>query len=331
MGVHPRSREKEKREATSDKDGAAWCHNGICNATLRQGKMSGPGSSSWRSPSAATQKKYNLAPLPEDFEPTEEEQGLLTMYETITKFEKQAARLKEQKIREKLEAKDVEFKQAQASKRKNRRKRQPKEREAAQDEGDESSVDASSGGSSEDEEDNQALVRRRAAKLDALRDEVEEKQQAMAAQENKEEDMREQLLAKNEDLDQGPSLKRKKLQSADDQKKSLLTNMMATQTPPHDFSKKLGLKPHKGKNVFPSTPDQPWWTPPDGASHPNDGAFLVELEDFDISKASNGHGNNTIAIKFNAPSDAKRFRYDISVASSLLGLACLACLAWLPY
>ena len=281
--------------------------------------MSGPGSSSWKNPSAAMQTKYHLTPLPEDFEPTEEEQGLLTMYETISKFEKAAARLKEQKSREKLLAKDAEFQKIKAMKKKNRRNRKPKDADVAgagnassEDDSDESSDDDANG-SDEEEDNKQELARLRAAKLDALQEEIDEKEKAMAEEDNntKEENMREKLLEKNEDMDFAPSLKRKKLDTADDQNKSLLTNMMATTTPPHDFSKKLDLKPGKGKIVFP-VGDQPWWKPPDGAAHPNEGAFLVELEDFDISKASNGKGSNTIAIKFNAPSDSKRFSINIA-------------------
>jgi hypothetical protein len=36
--------------------------------------------------------------------------------------------------------------------------------------------------------------------------------------------------------------------------------------------------------------------------------MTLELADFDIAQAQLGHGNNTIAIKFTSPSDAKRFR-----------------------
>ena len=177
--------------------------------------------------------------------------------------------------------------------------------------GDESSSVASSGGGSDDDEDEEHkdLAKRRAAKLDALAEEVSEKEKALA--ENKTDDMREKLLETNEDMNFAPSLKRKKLQSDDEnQNKSLLTSLMASKTPPHEFSKKLDLKPTKGKIIFPTNAeDQSGWQPPEGARHPNEGAFLVELDNFDIAKASNGQGNNTIAIKFHAPIEAKRFRY----------------------
>ena len=130
---------------------------------------------------------------------------------------------------------------------------------------------------------------------------------AMASEETKAESMREKMLGTNEDIELGPSLKRKRVQGTDDSQ-DLLTNMMKTQTPPHEFSDKLEIKAWEGKVLFPSVPDHKSWIPPQTAKSPNDGAFLVELDDFDISKATNGTGNNTLAIKFNAPTDSKRFR-----------------------
>ena len=265
-------------------------------------------SSSWRIPSAANQAKFNLVPLPEDFEPTEEEKALLAMYDTIRSYERKAARLKEEKAREKLAAKENEFKQSQAPKRHKRKRKLQKadETKADDEEGDESSIDDET----DDEEgvENQLTIeQRRMAKLEALRDEVEEAKLAVVAEEEKEENLREQLLATNEDMEFGPSLKRKKLQEPTEGK-TLLTSMMKMQTPPHDFSEKLGLKPWKGKVLFPTNQDETRWSPPTSAEGPNDGAYLVELDNFDITKAQQGSGNNTLAIKFNAPSDSKRFR-----------------------
>jgi hypothetical protein len=285
--------------------------------------MAEKSSSSWKVPSATNQAKYHLAPLPEEFEATEEENGLLKMYETIKTFERQATRLKEQKAREKLDVREAEFKQnLAAKKRKGRRKKQAKSSEEADDGGDESPVDDESDiGSDEEEEEEHTKFERRAAKLEALRDEVETQKQAMVKDETKQENMREQLLATNADVDLGPALKRKKLEKRVDDGSALLTSMMKNQTPPHDFSEKLGLKPWKGKVLFPSTPDESKWTPPETATGPNDGAFLVELENFNIEEASNGTGNNTVAIKFNAPSDAKRFRYDTRMPFFCFGYA----------
>lgn len=266
---------------------------------------------SWKNPSAAAQAKHHLVPLPEDFEPTEEEKSLLQMYDTIKNFERQAARLKEQKAREKLEAKDTEFKQALARKRKVRKQKAKTDKGADEDEGDESPEDEDSDMSEEEEEEQeQTLEQRRAAKLEKLRVEVESKQQAMVEQETKEASMRDRLLATNDDAELVPSLKRKKLEerSRSEEASNLLTSLMTAQTPPHDFSKSLGLTAFKGKVLFPTTPEESRWTPPDTAMDPNDKAFLVELGNFDIGEASNGKGNNTVAIKCNAPGESKRFR-----------------------
>lgn len=271
-------------------------------------------SSPWKNPSTQNQQKYNLVPLPDDFEPTEEENVLLQMYDTIKNFERHASRLKELKAREKLEAKEVEFKQTLARKRNVRRKNKPKTEDGgAEDDGDESPMEDDSDVGSEDDEDEeneqQTLEQRRVAKLEKLRDEIETKQQAMVEQETKEANMRDKLLATNEDVDVGPMLKRKRLQERPDEGGALLTSLMKTQTPPHDFSKSLNLSAIKGKVLFPITPEESRWTPPETAMNPNDGAFLVELENFSISDASNGKGNNTVAIKFNAPGDSRRFRF----------------------
>lgn len=273
-------------------------------------------SSSWRNPSVANQAKHHLTPLPDDFEPTEEETALLQMYDTIKNFERQAARLKELKAREKLEAKEAEFKQSLAKKQKvGRRKHKPKiEVGVTKDDNDDSASEGgeSDDGSEEEPDEEQTLEQRRAAKLEKLRDEIETKQQAMAEQETKEATMREQLLATNDDIDLGPTLKRKRLQERADTGDALLTSLMKTQTPPHDFSKSLGLSTIKGKILFPSMPDESRWTPPSAPQNPNDGAYLVELEKFDIGDASNGKGNNTVAIKFNAPGESRRFSVNIA-------------------
>jgi hypothetical protein len=271
--------------------------------------MSNQKSSSWRNPSVADQNKFHLVPPADDFQPTEEEEALVSMYQTIKTFERQAAKSKEQKAREKLAAKETEFKQTQAKKRKKRRKhRDASSNEPAPSGDDDSSV--SEGDSiSDEEEDEQTLQERRMAKLDALRDEVDEAKKAMVAEQAKEEKLRSNLLATNEDVTSGPSLKRRKLQDSEGQ--GGLIGNMKIDTPPHEFSEKLDLKPWKGKTLYPSTADEVQWTPPEGMESPNKGAFLVELEDFDIAKAQNGTGNNTVVVKFHAPSESKRFRYGI--------------------
>ena len=276
--------------------------------------MSASSSSSWKSPSGADQAKFHLVPLPEDFKPTKEEEALLNMYQTIRQFERQAARLKEQKAREKLTAKDNEFKQSQqATKRKKRRRKKEDVQAASGDEGSDAESSAEEEYSSDEEQDEeQTLHERRTAKLDALRDEVDEAKKAMVAKEVEEEKLRKDHLETNtSDVSLGPSLKRRKLQDTGSEG-GLLTNMKID-TPPHEFSEKLGIKAWKGKTLFPSTPEEKQWTPPEGGGSPNVGAFLAELPDFDITKAQNGTGNNTVVLKFHAPNDSKRFRYGLAI------------------
>lgn len=264
---------------------------------------------SWKNASGENQAKYNLVELPEDFQPTKEEEALVNMYQTIRQFERQAARLKEQKAREKLEAKENEFKQSQANKKPKKRRR--KREDVPKGSGDEMSGDESSSeedDSAEEEQDEQTLHDRRTAKLDALRDEVNEAKKAMVADAVKQETLRKNHLeTKETEISMGPSLKRKKLEDTSSEG-GLLSNMKID-TPPHEFSERLNIKSWKGKTLFPSTPDEKQWTPPEGVGNPNVGAFLVELPDFDITKAQNGTGNNSIMIKFHAPSDSKRFRF----------------------
>lgn len=265
---------------------------------------------SWRIPSEENQKKYHLVPLPEQFEPTEEENQLVQMYETIKSFERQAARLKDQRMRDKMAAKQTEFNEKNQS---NKRKRRRKKRSVSKEEigsadDDENSVEYSDNESSEDEP---TLEERRAEKLDALRDEVDKAKKAMVAEETKAENLRQNLLAKNDDTTLGPSpLKRRVLQ--DSSSDGGLISNMKVDTPVHEFSEKLDIKPGKGNTLFPSVPDEVQWTPPETAENPNKGAFLVELEDFDIAKAQNGAGNNTIIVKFHAPNDSKRFSINIA-------------------
>mmetsp|Transcript_18240 Transcript_18240/g.45199 ORF Transcript_18240/g.45199 Transcript_18240/m.45199 type:complete len:518 (-) Transcript_18240:175-1728(-) len=265
--------------------------------------------SSWKNASAANQAKFRLVELPEDFKPTKEEEALVNMYQTIKQFERQAAKLKEQKAREKLTAKENEFKQSQANKHKKRRRKRDNVPTAS---GDEVSDDSSAEDySSDEDEEGQTIHDRRTAKLDALRDEVDEKKKAMVADAVKAEKLRKNHLETNEaDIAMGSSLKRKKLEETSSEG-GLLSNMKID-TPPHEFSEKLNIKSWKGKTLFPSTPDEKQWTPPEGVGNPNVGAFLVELPDFDITKAQNGTGNNTIVIKFHAPDDSKRFSINIA-------------------
>jgi hypothetical protein len=279
--------------------------------------MSGAAGSNWKSPSAAHMQKHGLVPLPPEFEPTTEEQLLLDMYETVKTYERQAARLKEEAARKKLAARDAEFQQKLAPNKNKKRRRKKTAAEAAAATGDDSESDLGSDEDlsndendedNEDEDDPNTLHERREAKLAALREEVEEAKQP---KESEADALRAQFLATSAEdaIDNvGPSLKRKKMEAKEP--KSLIANLSAGATPPHEFSEKLEIK--RGKVLYPITPDQGRWTPPEGVMTPNDGAFEVEMEDFDMAKAQDGSGNNTLAIKFMAPSDSKRFSINIA-------------------
>jgi len=296
----------------------------------------------WKNPSAAHMQKYGLSPLPEDgtFVPTDEERALLDLYESVRGLERQAARLKEEAARAKLAAADAAFQERNAPvvgrKQKRRKKKKTKaaaaaaaadddddEEEDLEDEGSEGSVEEDEEEGVDDAAASQSVRERREAKLAALREELEEaKKRQREGEESREDALRRELLqeaAESEDLLEGPSLKRKrKFESSEGPPpaSSLIANLTGGATPPHDFSKDLGLTPIKGKVLFPSStaPDESKWTPPEGASGPNDGAFTAELDGFDVSRAQYGQGNNTVAIKFMAPSDSKRFSINIAIA-----------------
>jgi hypothetical protein len=273
-------------------------------------------SSNWKAPSATHMQKHDLVPLPEDFEPTPEEQLLLDTYETVKTYERQAARLKEEAARQKLADKEDEFQQKLAPNKKNKRRRR-KAAAAAAGGGSESDLGSDDEPSDEndendEDEDEQTLHERREAKLATWREEVEVAKQPKESEADalRAQQRAQHLTTAAEDAYEnvGPLVKRKKMDVQEP--KSLIANLNAGATPPHDFSKSLELK--RGKVLYPTSTDQGRWTPPEGVISPNDGAFLVELEDFDMSKAQAGSGNNTIAIRFMAPSDSKRFSINIA-------------------
>jgi hypothetical protein len=298
----------------------------------------GPPPGTWRTSAKAAEHaaKYNLNILPDDFEYTEEEKNLIKMYDTVKMFEREETRLKEKKARERIYASQQQQQQDQqdggggavgakpppASVSKDRKAGRSKKKNKVQavktlSDDEESAIDSvgSDGDNDhdvEEEDTEQSMFEKRAAKLEALRDEVEDRRNAIEEKEKEEERRRASLLATNEDIALGGSLIRKRKAPNGPAEGSLLDAMRNAQTPPHEFSEKLGLKSWKGTILFPITTDEPTWTPPDTASDPNDGAFLVPLENFDITQAQNGEGPNTVALKFNAPSDSKRFSFNIA-------------------
>lgn len=266
--------------------------------------------------------KYNLRPLPADFEPTEEEKQLLDMYEVIRNHERVAARLKEEAARAKLAASDAEFQRKLAPlPNKNKRKRSQKlkaankfgdnedDNESDDDDDDLEDEDDSDDNKQDDEDDTEETLHdRREAKLAELREEVEVAKHAIAPVKDQVDALlREQHLAvAAEGMEDEPLLKRKRKDlesSTASAPSSLLANLTAAATPPHEFSEKLELT-NRGKVLFPTTTsaaasgmDNFKWTPPAGVFAPNDGAFTVDLNDFDVTRAHTGSGNNTVAIK----------------------------------
>lgn len=276
--------------------------------------MSGGGtgsSNNWRAPSEAHMQQYNLVPIADDFEPTEQEVALLDMYETIRNYERQAAKIKEDAARQRLAAKEADFQQKQAPKKRKRRIKH-KASAAGADGANESDLGSDSEDASDhegDEEDEEDIHERREVKLAALREEVEEGKKPNKT-ETEQDALRAQHLATDTAVETaGPLLKRKRMEATEP--KSLIANISAKSTPPHDFSETLELV--RGQVLYPTSTEQGRWTPrPEGQDSPNDGAFLVELEDFDMAKAQDGTGNNTVAIRFMAPTDSKRFSINIA-------------------
>jgi hypothetical protein len=283
--------------------------------------MSGPPNSNWKHPSVQHQQKYGLVDLPDDFEPTVEETMLLDMYKTVQTLDRQAAKLKEEAARAKLTAAEAEFNKRSKPK---AISRAPKAVKKGEDVGIEDSLTAPDTGNVDDEAgdeqdesfeaDRATLHERREARLEALRLEVEEAKQLKQTEEDA---LRQQLLQEQEPVLDGPLLKRRKIDPTDEPTKSLIANLTSAVTPPHDFSKKLNISVTQGRVLYPTSADQTKWSPPSTAQTPNEGAFTVRLTDFDMAKAQIGQGNNTLAIKFAALADAKRFSLNIATPENL--------------
>ncbi|KAL7581728.1 hypothetical protein ACA910_022266 [Epithemia clementina (nom. ined.)] len=299
---------------------------------------------SWRNPPPEKQKKYGIIALGDDFEPTPQEQRLLDMYETIKAYEKRAAYLKKDAALRKLQERNADFLQSQ-NKRKTKRKPnklKPKSEKAAasddEDEADDDDLEDDDDDDDREEQDkddelNENREQKNEAKLEEWRREVAEAKEKSDAMAKEQEEL---MIAKHltaedaneEDADLAETIVTKKRKpNAPGEGPSLLANLGPMATPPHDFSAKLGLEASLGKYLFPTEADdddlmaaamgdsrKKVWTPPEGVSGPNDGAFLVYLDDFDMEAAPGTNANNTIAIKFSVPSESKRFSLNIAQA-----------------
>ena len=265
----------------------------------------------WRDPKHC--QKYGLHPVPEDFEPTEEEDLLIDMYDHIRHVERVAQRLKTEAALEKLAAKDAAFQQSkQTATKRRRKKKRERNLDDVQVNDDDDDDDEEEDISSEEEEDvdQEDLHQRREEKLQQMREEVN---QAKQAEEEQAKLIADHLATEGaDDTDEVAILKRRRIDESENPKSSLIANITASATPPHDFSKSLELTPARGRTLFPTEPGQIKWTPPEGVFSPNDGAFSVDLENFDPNKLNSPSSNNTLAIKFQAPADAKRFSLNIA-------------------
>mmetsp|Transcript_34904 Transcript_34904/g.64062 ORF Transcript_34904/g.64062 Transcript_34904/m.64062 type:complete len:568 (-) Transcript_34904:69-1772(-) len=314
----------------------------------------------------ATSNKTEMTTLPSGasyptfLEPlTKNETALLSMYEKIKHYEKEASRLKAEEAKARLEEADERY-------RAKVRERERAEGNGSDDEEDDKmdedkkpqSKQMDDNGEDdefdESDEDEETIERRKKTALEisrlrkdvnAARDVENRKEAKKEAAMEKEEAMRRALLGEdgassnqkrplgigsdddeddeNDYLDEensgfagtGISMKRKKPKESNpwDENKpqpSLIANIGGDVTPTHDFSKKLGMSKISldGSVLFPYDGVLPW-EPPTRPSDFLDGCLELELPDFDSSSHS---GNNTIAIKFHAPQESKRFSINIA-------------------
>ena len=224
----------------------------------------------WKAPTVTHQQKYSLQPLPDDFECTPEEQTLLNFYDTIRSYERQAARLKDAAARKRLADREAEFQkqhettgvspggggggggEAVATKKKKKKRHQRRkiidmdggmDSDSGDDVDESMASDGSDGngaeGDDESDDNQQSSYERREAKLQRMREEVEAKMGADAEVDARRQSM---LQASNDDMvEDGPALKRKKIDDETQPKSSLIANLGNMATPPHEFSKSLEL------------------------------------------------------------------------------------------
>jgi hypothetical protein len=134
----------------------------------------------------------------------------------------------------------------------------------------------------------------------------------------------------------GPSIKKKQRISSSEldksdihqprQPPSLIANILTAEgsTPIHDFSKQLSMSNDKltsgGSIIFPIPGDDKYrapWTPPDAPMDFIDGCLELMLTDLAISSSTSSAstGNNTLAIKFQAPAESERFSINIATSN----------------
>lgn len=285
--------------------------------------------------------------IPADFEPTPEEKSLLAIYATVRLYEKERDKIKEEAAKAKLRAKNELFRRREPEKglsdaeedysdkeddnseehntvmpaKKKKRSRSSSANAGnfggATDtaEGDlvgQDSEDEDYDDSDDDIDHAEKKARRRKEKLKEMK--------LQLSKEREEEDERVKHLTDGGAVDaimmeNDLVLKKKKKNMSFGAGPSLLDSIENQATPPHEFSKSLGMPKASihGKQIFPSpTSSGESWSPPPTATNPLDGDLCVDLSGFDLSQVQSGNGNNTIAIKFVAPQESNRFSINIT-------------------
>ncbi len=266
------------------------------------------------------ERAENLLPL------TTEEESLLDLYAQVKQFERDAAAAKAEAAKAKLKAANqihLEIAKESSAVESSHRS-EPKQHKRKKRKGHFSSLDnaplSGDDETSEDEyvdkmkEDTEAYLARLREERDLAAKYQEREQASALAVEEK----IKQLLEGDKDTvdavnDIDLSLTRRKSPSR--KETSLISTMNPVSTPPHEFSKSLAMSKVSGTQLFPaSSTASPtdFWAPPQDAETPEHGCLEIKLPDFDGTKAAVGSGNNTIAIKFSAPSDSKRFSLNIA-------------------
>lgn len=292
-----------------------------------------------------------IADLPPGFEPTPEEQSLLDLYGTVKQYEREAARLREAAAKAKLHAADeryqreleargeasaqqpgAEHNEGVSKKRKKKRKKKAAAmaKQPSSDDGDGgagSNASSDEGSYASDESDEEMsegdggkadLAARREAKLQQMREDIEAKKRKAVEEEEAAEALRLQHLEEANSAVSMPTVKRKKREDGDKPAISLIANLQGQATPPSEFSKDLNMDKanRAGTVIFPAEDAEGLaatsWTPPDTATNPSDGALELQLPDFEPLKLQEGTSNNTIAVKFTAPHESKRFSLNIA-------------------
>lgn len=244
--------------------------------------------------------------------PTKEEADLLALYETVKGYEKEAEKLKRNAAMAKQREADEKFKRDQQALKKTKKaskKRKIKSAEfpSAGEDDIMGNFDASDDESEMDEDEDDIAITTDAD--EHAKEEERQKQQLEEALGDK----------AQENIAFMPSLRRKAVSEVDEEV-SLIQSAPggeALPTPPREFSESYTLEEAAGSYLFPPSTlledeKSHIWTPPSTANHPSEGDLELELTGFNSSLARSGSGNNTVMIKFSAPSDSARFSLNLA-------------------